>query len=117
MTITNTGKDYISKIIAGSGTIPNYCAVGSGSGTATASSSGLLSEFDRNTITSIDYTTTRKITYSTDFSSVEMSGLNLREISINHLSSGGQAFSVDRFQAVEFDGSNEAQIEVTWEFF
>lgn len=119
MVITNDGKEFIA-IRAGSNiSAPSHVAIGTGSSTKNASTHVLTTEADRNAFTSTDYSTAKKLTYIANFNSVEMSGLGLKEFGVfsDGTASTGSTWSVEGFQNVVFDGTNELEVEVSWEIF
>lgn len=117
MGMTDTGKDFISKLIGNSGTVIDWVAIGTGSAAVSASRSGLITESDRNTLTATDNSVVNETTFTADFTSVDMSGTTLTELGASHLVSGGKLWNVEGFAGVEFDGTNELQIEVQFQIF
>lgn len=121
MVTTNYGKGELALAIVGSlSEFPQYCGIGSGSGTVTVDRSGLYDEISSRKIwTSRDTSTARQVDFTFDFSSVVMSGINLREFMIGGSAAidSGDAWNVENFNAVNFDGTIEAQIEVIYEIF
>ena len=120
MVATDDGKQELALLLGGSRTErPTYCAIGSGSGAVLASDSSLVAEFDRNVFTSTDCTVAKHVTYITDFDSVSMSGNGLLEFGIS--SSGttmnGTLWNREGFAEIEFDGTNELQVQVDFEIF
>lgn len=122
--ITNWGKNRIALLIGNSGasvaigsSVPTYFVIGSGSGTALATQTALLNTTDRQVFTSTDLTTTQKITWTGDWSSVEMSGLFLTEFGVIPSGGGltGSIWSRTGLPSVTFDGTNELRISETWE--
>jgi len=98
---------------------PTFLMIGSGSGTDLTTFSGLIAVIGSpKAFTSTDISTSKKITYQGDWTSVEMSGLSLREFILNAGSVDGKAWNYENFgDAVDFDGSTELRIELTWEVF
>ena len=100
--------------------VPNlgspYLAIGSGSGTLTVNTTGLLNYFDRNQVTggSVDFTTNQELTMTFDFNSSELSGLTLGQFGVFIEDSGGKAWSVQNVQNQTFDGNQELQVQVTY---
>lgn len=117
MVITNYGKEFIAAVFGGSLTTPNYFAVGSGSGTAVVTGSALIYEVNRNACSSPDLTTAKKVSFIADFTAGALSGTNVSEFGLFGVTSGGMCLSRDAFSSVTFDGSNEAQIELTIEIY
>ena len=92
-------------------------AMGSGSGTALVTNVTLVSERDRNEITgSPDFSTARKVIFTGDFNSVEMSGTQLREFGLFTTGLGanvGSSWLREAFGSIIFDGTNELQVQAT----
>jgi hypothetical protein len=118
--ILNYAKTQAALLLAGSnGVIPTYFMIGIGSGTILPTQSGLFSPSDKNLLTSVDASVPRKITYIGDWSSVELSGLTISEWGITGSAIGvaGSAYSETVFGGIAFDGTNELQIQETWEVY
>lgn len=122
MVATNIGKSGLALLMAGSGNVPRYCAIGSGSGAVAVTNGSLVAErlsSPRTFYTSRDQSVAKKITWIWDFTSTTMSGTILREFGV----APGSVISVqdlwarEGFTAVTFDGTNELQVEVTFEVF
>lgn len=99
---------------------PEWCGIGSGSGTVTVTRSGLFAEVSsRNQWTTRDISTDKKVAFTFDFSSTVMSGISLKEFMVggSAATDSGDAWSVENFNAISFDGTIEAQIDVNWEVF
>lgn len=90
--------------------------IGSGSGTVVATQSTLIAPRDRNTFTgSPNFDTAQKVTFQTDFNSVEMSGTTLTEFGLSETTGSSTAFpgsmwQIERFGSIVFDGTNELQV-------
>ena len=121
MVIVTSGKRELCLLLAGSyNRPPAYCAIGSGSGIATAALTTLFAERDRNAINSVDATVSQKVTWQTDFNSIEMSGTDLTEFAVHSsgASESGTMWNIETFQpSISFDGTNELRIECTYEIF
>ena len=120
MVVTNDGKELIGYLIGSTATKPAAFAIGVGSLALTASSSTLGSEVNRQAYTSTDVSTAQKITWQADWNSVDMSGIQLSEVGIFNSTTAntGSAWSLNgSFAAITFDGSNELQIQETWEVY
>ena len=96
---------------------PSFLAIGSGSGAVAVTNTGLVAHTDRNTFSTSDFTVAKKWTFTADFNSVEMSGTLLREFGVFAESSGGKLWQREGFASITFDGTNELQVEITWEVF
>lgn len=97
--------------------LPAYCAIGSGSGQMVVTDTHLAYEVTRSLVGSRTTATANEVTYTTDFSSVTMSGIKLMEFAI--FGSGAALGSVNMwnregFGSLTFDGTNELQVQVTF---
>ena len=121
MVLTNVAKNKLALLMAyGSGaSFPKYCAIGDGSGTALATNGSLFGESGtRADYTSIDVSTPNVVEWVYDFSSVVMSGLNLREFGIFDTPAiSGTMWARATIPVLNFDGSNELQIQVKFEIY
>ena len=117
MVTTEFGLSGNALLWAGSGNIPRFTAIGSGSGAEVASLGSLVAEVlaTRVDFTARDISTAKQVSYTHDYGSTTMSGIFLREFGI----AGSQAKGTndlwirEAFNAVEFDGSNELQLQIT----
>lgn len=120
MVFVNTGKSGAALLaFTGSGTVPQWLGIGSGSGTASVTDTALLSELKRHIYDSRDAGTPRKVNWTTNFDSVTMSGITFREFGFfnNSTIGSGDMFSRESVQDVVFDGTNELQVELEFEVF
>lgn len=124
--ITDFAKSRVALLLGNSGAstaigscIPTYFIIGSGSGTVVSTQTTLFNAVDRQIFTSTDLTTTQKITWTGDWNTVEMSGIQLREFGV--LPSGGaltgSIWSKTGLPSITFDGTNELKIQETWEVY
>lgn len=113
--MTNSGMSGTALLIHNYG--PSYVGIGSGSGAVTVNRSGLIYETDRNPITGSDASTVKQAGITADFGSVEMSGTIVSEFGAFTNVSGGQAWVVEGFAGITFDGSNELQTQITFEIY
>ena len=111
----DTGRSGTALLWTGSYALPNGIELGTGSSTKTVSTTGLTTPALFKTFTSTDTTNARVVTFQSDFTSVQMSGLSLKEFAVRV--SGGTVWSADGFAAVVFDGTNELQVQISWEVF
>jgi len=113
MVYTTVGKERAAIRLGSNINTPDYVAVGDGSGSKDASTVALVNETKRTSYNGVDFSTSKKAAYTFDFNSVEMSGTTLTEI--GQFSSGaantGSAWLIEGFGGVNFDGSNELQVE------
>lgn len=117
MVWTTVGKEFSTFILGGSMTAINsgswWIAIGTGSKTISSTVSGLVTEADRNQITgSVDTSTAQRLTWTVDYNSIEMSGIQLTEFGLFHVSSGNKSWIQEGFAAVSFDGTEELQTEI-----
>lgn len=119
MVVTDYGKSGTALLfVAGSANPPAYFAIGTGSSTKTVSTSGLVTESGtRKAFTSIDLSAQKNVGFIGDYNSVEMSGVTLTEFAVFSDLTGGNAWSVEGINGIIFDGTNELQLEVTYEYF
>ena len=119
MTITDVGREFVAIRLGSNILFPAYLALGSGSGAVTAANVILVAETDRNAFTSTSFATSKKFNFMADFSSTELSGLNLREFGVTHSGAAatGSMWQREGFTAVAFDGTNELKVDITWEIF
>ena len=119
--MTDMGKSGISLLVTGETTLyPRYCGIGSGSGTAIITDTALLSEpGSRVDYTTKDVTVQQQTVWTYDFNSVRMSGLNLREFGVfdTQIRASGTIYNRESFGAINFDGTNELQIQTTYDTF
>lgn len=116
MPFTTEGKSGLAFLVTGSYVIPNGIEIGTGSSLKTAATTALVTPVLFRTFTgSADVSTPRYVTFTADYTSIEMSGLTLREFAVKR--SGGTIWSAEGFTGVTFDGTSELQIQTTWEFY
>ena len=113
--MTDSGKSGLALSITVSGVNPDVIAIGSGSGAVAVTNTDLVAQTDQVAFTSTDVSVTKEITFLADFTNIEMSGTFLREFGVKV--SGGNVWNREGFAAIEFDGSNELQIEVIFQVF
>jgi len=121
MVFTTIGQSGVILAIGSlSSNRPQYIAIGSGSGATISSNVKLVYEVDRKILTSgsID-TVNNEIEYVADWNSVQMSGISLKEFGMftESAANTGSCWSRDGFSAVDFDGSNELQIQLTYQMY
>ena len=116
MGLVDTGIQTIAGVMGGSGVIPTHIAVGTGSDTITAGDTALLTETDRNSLSSVDTSVAKDVTYTADFSSTEISGTTLTEFGVFNAASAGSMFTREVIAAIAFNGDTELQIQQTLRF-
>ena len=116
---TTAGAELLALRLGSNIPALGWMAIGSGSGTAAVGNKALVAETDRNAFSSLDYSTARKMLMTADFSSVEMSGTNLREFGAGNFAGAatGSLWNREGFPSISFDGSNELQIQLTYEVY
>ena len=114
MGITETCLSVVAANMAGSA-LPTHTAIGK-SGLAYASGQTTLgSEFDRNAYTSADVSIGSEITFITDFSPTETSGLVLKEYGT--FTTGSSMLNREVLTgSLVFTGEEELQVQQTFEF-
>lgn len=121
MPSSDFGKSGLALLMTPSGVIPRYCAIGSGSGAAVSTLGSLFSEVlsARVDFTSRSIATAKKTNWIYDFSSTTMSGILLKEFGIGQVVTKGtnDLWNREAFPTITFDGTNELQIDVTFEVF
>ena len=118
--ILNYGKKHMAMIIGGSATdLPNYMMIGSGSGTVASTQTEMINPWDRQAITSADCSTAYKVKFTTDWTSAEVSGLQLKEFGMIGSAAGttGSQWERTTMLNVIFNGTQELRIESNWEYY
>lgn len=95
--------------------LPSHIAIGNGSSTVVSGNTALLSETDRNPITSYDTSTAGQVTLIANFSASEISGTILKEFGTFTLGSVMLNREV-LTGSVLFTGEEELQIQQTFKF-
>jgi len=116
MGVVDDGRSGLAMLLSGSITDRPYCcAIGSGSVAFSVLMSGLKAEVDRNVFSVVDASTPKFVTYTTDFSSIEMSGISLTEFGTfsSGASISGTCWHREGFTSISFDGTNELQVQAT----
>jgi len=116
MGITTSCLNQVSKMIATSGAVPSYMAIGISGLTFNSGNTTLGSQWDRNELTSINTTTAKQILYTADFSSTEMSGCTLFEYGLFNMATGGTMFHREVLGSIAFIGDTELQLQSTIKF-
>lgn len=119
MVITTYAKEQLAVRLGSNIGFPICMAIGSGSGLVSTSNVNLIGEVDRQLFTSTDFTTPRNMIVITDWSSLEMSGIQLKEFGAFSTSGAntGSCWNREGFSNITFDGTNELRIEVIYEVF
>jgi len=116
MGITHVGKSGLALLLGPGGSRPLAIAIGDGSGIVNVFNTDLINETDRASFSSTDIATAEEITFISDFNSLEMSGRTLKEFGVYSSATAGVGlcWSREGFTGVEFDGTNEVQIQVIY---
>lgn len=114
MAITVVGLNTI-RSLAGSPqpTIPTHMAIGSGTTAFNDSDTALDYEVDRNALTSYDLSVNKVGTYIANFSSTEISGLNVSEFGLINSITNGSLFHREVIDNLFFEGDRELQIQTS----
>ena len=117
MVVTNIAKQFLAlRMISGnSNLVPSTVGLGSGSGVALATDTALVTEVSSGAFTSIASGISFQVTWTNDFSTAQMSGLNLTEFGLK--TSVGSYWNRESFSTVEFDGTNELRTEIRFVLF
>ena len=116
MGLTTDCLKSIAGIMGGSGVIPSYIAIGTGSSTVVSGNTALDTETDRNALTSIDLTVAKDVTYIADYSATELSGTTMTEWGVFNASTAGSMFMREVIGSIAFAGDLELQIQSTMRF-
>ena len=112
--MTEAGKSGLALLMADGSAVPRYCGTGTGSGTALNTNNDLVAEAgSRADYSDRDATIQKQVTWTYDFNSIQMSGLDLTEFGQYSGSLTGSVFMRESFPAIEFDGTNELQVQIT----
>lgn len=119
MVMCDTGRSGLALLMSVSGTRPQYLAIGSGSGAVAITNTVLIKEPSglRQVFDTTNIATQKQVKFTTTWDSVTMSGMGLKEFGVFSLASGGKCWNREGFANIAFDGTNELQIEVTFEVF
>jgi len=119
MGIMNTGKSGTAALLAAGTSYPRYCDIGSGSGSFNISDTALQAYVRQADYSSRDASTARQVSWVYDYNSVIMSGTLMTEFGITGTSGAGagEPWNREAFSAITFDGTNELQIQVTYQIY
>jgi len=117
MVVTNFGTSGLAVLMAGTGSIPRFCALGTGSTADLKTIGSLTTEIfsaRQDRTGSVSLTTTNTAAFRYDFGAGTMSGTALSEIGQGAGSTiGVQDLWVKLgFGAINFDGSNELVVDI-----
>jgi len=120
--ILNWAKQQVALVMVGSlisNNYPTYFMIGSGSGTALATQTSLISPTDRQLFTSTNGSTAYKVKWVGDWNSSEISGLAFKEfgVCISGATTTGSIWSRTSLPSITFDGTNELRVEENWEVY
>lgn len=114
--IVDNGLNEIAKLMTGSGIIPKFIAIGTGSATVTSGTFTLTTETDRNAISTYDVNSVGQVTFISDFSAGEISGTTLTEFGLFNASTGSGIYQKEVIGSQVFDGTNELQVQMQYRF-
>jgi len=120
MVVTTQGLSGVAVMLGSlASNRPLYCGVGTGSLTVDPTVTGLSNTFNRRAFTAVNGSTTKRMTFITDFDAVAMSGNALNEVDLSNGSpAAGDIYAYYNLgTAVTFDGTAELRIEIEWEVF
>ena len=120
MGVTTIGASGIALLsLTGSGVVPQWIAIGTGSAAFVVGQSGLTTDNQRKIYASRDAGAQKKVGWVVDFDSLAMSGITLTEFGLfnNSTTGSGDMFQRESMQDVVFDGTNELQLELELEVF
>jgi len=121
MPFSNYGKSGAALLMVGSATIPQYCAIGSGSGAAVATLGSLVAEVlsARKIWSSRDISTANQVAFQFDYGASEISGVTLTEFGIGGSIAKGtnDLWNREAMGSVAFDGTSELQIQINYKTF
>ncbi|MHA1876716.1 MAG: hypothetical protein ACTSUC_09770 [Promethearchaeota archaeon] len=122
MVFTNYGKERIAFLLGSEldNTYIRYYGIGNGSGMVAVTNSELISEDARFEITgSPDFTTSKKVTFTGDYNSIDFSGLSLQEFGLFSESGtnfpGSTWYRQQLIGSVVGTGDIEIRLETTFE--
>ena len=117
MVFTNFGKaQFAIRLGSNISESINSIAIGTGSGTALASNTTLVTESDKNALTSTDYSATNKVSWTANWSSTELSGTSFKEFGpfSNSTANTGSAWQREALTgSIVFTGNQEMQVDIT----
>lgn len=118
MGVTTYGKEENTLLIGNTGSVPAFTQIGSGSGSFDAGNNVLFNTLDvARSFTSTDTSVSRNVNFTTDWDAITMSGLTLGEFGVSAGSDTGLWDHEVLTTPVVFDGSNELQVQLTFEVF
>jgi hypothetical protein len=120
MGATTVGKSGTALIaFTGSGTVPQWLAIGTGSSSFAIGDTALVTENQKKIYTSRQPSTSRKVNWTFDFDSLAMSGITLTELGLfnNSAATSGNMFNRESIVGVVFDGTNELTVDLEYEIY
>jgi len=117
MGITTIGLNTIRGLVGSpQPTIPTHMAIGSGTTAFNVTDTTLEKENDRNTLTSYDMSTAKTVTYISDFSSSQLSGLDVSEFGLMNAATNGSLFHREVIGNLSFAGDRELKIQTSFRY-
>ena len=121
MVATDLGKSGLALAMVGSLVEPRFCEIGSGSGANVPTIGSLVAGVgSRAEFSSRSIATQKEVQFTFDFGAPIMSGVNLTEFGMGPGSAQplNDLWNREGFSpAVTFDGTNELQIQITYQVF
>lgn len=113
MTFTNTGRSGLALLMTGANIFPDVISIGSGSGAVAVTNTNLIAETQSFAFTTTDSSVAQTITWTIDGGAAQMSGTNLREFGLKKSGLSNTVWNREGFTTINFDGTNEVQIQVS----
>ena len=115
MGITTTGMSIIAANMTGS-SLPTHCAIGSGDTAYASGNTALANETERNAYSTSDLASAKEVTFTTDWSPVEVSGLIIKEHGM--MTTGSSMLNREVLTgSLVMTGEEELQIKMTYQYF
>ena len=118
MAMVTHAVNTMAILLAGSTVRPEACGIGTGSAAEAITDVALVTESDRNLVTTTSTATAGEVKYTTDFGAVEMSGTAMTEFGMfpSGTTSTGSLWNREGFAGVNFDGTTELQVQITYKY-
>lgn len=118
MGMLERAKEETALLWIGSRALPTFATLGSGSGTFNTSQSGLIADLGKPALyTNIISGTSKEITWTCDWGATTLSGIQVREFGFGVGSSGNGIWNRETCNTINFDGSNELQLQITYQTY
>jgi len=117
MPICTTGKSGMALLLGSSGTAPEYIAIGSGSGATAVTDTALVADIDRQAFSAINMAVASYASYTSNWTSIQASGVQLKEFGVFSPASGGTCWNREGFQNLELDGTKDVSVWVQFQLY